>query len=120
MTHTIIDFIQRKNAKEEASIERLFQKAHSLDAKLELLLQHKNLQVHDHQLFLAFLAYTEQQPYSAEHIFKAAIQLPKHQFAEQYNMNWASVVKLTATFLTIIKQSSREQFEAFRHSLNNL
>lgn len=120
MTDKLIDFLQRKSDKEDDKIERIFQKAHSLDDKLEVLLQQKDLQVEDHKLFLAFLSYSEQQNQQAQQIFKDVIRLPKHQFTAAYNMSWAPIVKLTATFLAILKQSSTDQYEAFRQQVNTL
>ena len=53
MTH-IIDFLQHKDARQEAQIERYFTKSNSLDERLDTLLAQKHLQLEDHKLFLAF------------------------------------------------------------------
>lgn len=113
----IINFLQHKNAKDEAQIEKSFQKAHSLDDKLEALIQSKELQVKDHQLFLAFLTYAETKQLNPQLVFKDVIQLPKHQFEQRYNINWAQVVKLAATFLTILKHQSPEEYAQFKNAL---
>ncbi|MER1999984.1 MAG: hypothetical protein ABS882_09415 [Lysinibacillus sp.] len=113
----IINFLQHKNAKDEAQIEKAFQKAHSLDAKLEALLQNKELQVKDHQLFLAFLTYADIKKIDVPKLFRDVIQLPKYKFEQHYKMNWSQVVKLSATFLSIVKQSSPKEYEEFRASL---
>ena len=113
----IINFLQYKNEKDEQLIERCFQKSYSLDERLDRLLQQKALQLADHQLFLAFLSYVEQQQLHAQTIFHDVIQLPKHQFEACYNMNWSQVVKLSVTFLTILKQNDVRNYEQFKAML---
>ena len=113
----IINFLQHKNEREERLIEVCFQKAHSLDEKLDALLQHKSIQIEDHKLFLAFLKYIEQQQLDPQHLFRDVIQLPKHQFQQYYHMNWAQVVKLSVTFLTILKQNDASNYEYFKAML---
>ncbi|MEO4053421.1 hypothetical protein [Solibacillus sp. CAU 1738] len=109
----IINFLQKKHEHDEQRIEKLFQKANSHSEKLDLLIQQKELAVHDHQLFLAFLTYLEQQQINAQQLFKDVINLPKFQFEAQYCMNWTQVVKLSVTFLTILKHNDPESYEHF-------
>lgn len=114
----IIDFLKVKNAKDEQFLQQIFQKAHSLDEKLEVLLTNKMLNLSDHHLFLAFLTYTQQQALHPQQIFCDVITLPKHQFEDKYAMNWGQVVKLAATFLTILKQQEPQQYASFKEQLN--
>ena len=109
----IINFLQYKGQKEDNQLAQLFKRAHSFDERLELLLSNKQLQVDDHKLFLAFLAYLDEQQIKPEQIFRDVISLPKHQFEEKYSMNWAQVVKLACTFLVILKNHNREAYDAF-------
>lgn len=112
MTH-IIDFLQHKDARQEAQIERYFTKSNSLDERLDTLLAQKHLQLEDHKLFLAFLAYLEEQQLEAQRVFYDVIHLPKFQFEARYAMKWAQVVKLAVTFLTILRENDRESYEQF-------
>ncbi|MER2189625.1 MAG: hypothetical protein ABS951_01610 [Solibacillus sp.] len=109
----LINFLQQKQQKETEQLEQLFKKAHSFSEKLDMLLSNKQLQVDDHKLFLAFLAYLDEQQIQSEQIFRDIISLPKHHFEAQYNMNWAQVVKLACTFLVILKEHNREAYDAF-------
>lgn len=109
----IINFLHQKQQKETAQLEVLFKKAHSFNDKLDMLLANKQLQVDDHKLFLAFLAYLEQQQIQPEVLFRDVLHLPKHVFEEKYAMNWAQVVKLACTFLTILKENNPAAYEAF-------
>ncbi len=113
----IINFLQYKNEKEEQMIARYFAKSRSLDERLDQLVAHKELQVEDHKLFLAFLTYLEQQQIPAQQLFQDVIQLPKHEFETHYPMNWAQVVKLSVTFLTILRTNDRQSYEQFTLSL---
>ena len=111
----IIDFLHHKQQKETEQIEILFKKAHSLDEKLDLLLANKHLQVDDYKLFLAFLAYLEEHKIEAQQLFKDVLKLPKYQFEMQYEMNWGQVVKLSVTFLTILRTNDPESYKQFTH-----
>lgn len=110
---TIINFLQHHNEKQEREIHKLFQKANSLDDKLDTLIQQKHLQIQDHKLFLAFLAHLEQQKIPANQLFKDVLQLPKHQFEARYNMKWVQVVTLSVTFLTILRTNEPESYKQF-------
>lgn len=112
----LINFLQRKNENLDAKLAKLFTRAHSFDERLELLLANRQLQVDDHKLFLAFLAYLDEQQIQPEQIFRDVIALPKHQFEVLYQMNWAQVVKLACTFLVILKENNREAYDVFRMS----
>lgn len=109
----ILNFLQYKNEKQEQMIIRCFAKSNSLDDKLDELLAYKELQLEDHKLFLAFLTYLEQQKIQPYQLFRDVIHLPKHQFEARYEMNWAQVVKLSVTFLTILRINDRESYEQF-------
>lgn len=109
----LIDFLQHRNYKEEQHIDTLFRRAHSLDARLHLLIEHKQLHVEDHKLFLAFLAYLEGQAIEPKQLFRDVISLPKFQFEAKYNMNWGQVVRLCVTFLTILKKNDPESYKEF-------
>lgn len=109
----ILNFLQHKQQKDEQLIEKLFQKAHSFNEKLEILLEMKQLQLDDHKLFLAFLAYLDEQGIVAEQLFRDVLELPKHQFEGKYKMKWAQVVKLACTFLVILKENDHEAYDAF-------
>ncbi|WP_431029563.1 hypothetical protein [Lysinibacillus sp. LZ02] len=113
MMTNIINFLQHKNEKDEQIIRRYFQKAYSLDERLDQLIQDKDLQVEDHKLFLAFLAYLEQQRIDPQQLFKDVIDLPKFKFEAKYNMNWGQVVKLSVTFLTILRTNDLEGYKQF-------
>lgn len=114
----IIDFLKVKSEKDEKFLQLLFQKAHSLDAKLEVLISSKSLKLQDHQMFLAFLTYAQQKQLDPQQTFRDVIALPKHAFEQKYAMNWGQVVKLAATFLTIIKQQEPEEYARFKQMLN--
>lgn len=110
---TIIDFLQIKQDQEDQEIKKSFQKAHSFDEKLDMLLQNQQLKVMDHKLFLAFLAYLEEQKIVPEHVFRDVLELPKHQFEMKYEMKWSQVVKLACTFLVILKENDPVAYDAF-------
>lgn len=110
---TLIDFLQYRSQKEESLIEKCFLKANSLDTKLDLLLQNKELQLKDHKLFLAFLAYLEQQKLEPRLVFQDVISMPKHLFEAKYEMVWSQVVKLAVTFLTILRANDYESYVQF-------
>jgi hypothetical protein len=107
----ILNFLQYKNEKDEQLIEQLFQKAHSSHNRLDALLESKQLQVEDHKLFLAFLTYLEEQKIPAQQLFKDVIHLPKYQFEARYAMNWGQVVRLSVTFLTILRTNDLESYK---------
>lgn len=109
----LINFLQHKQQREDEHLAQLFKKANSFDERLELLLSTRQLQVNDHKLFLAFLSYLDEQQIKPEQIFRDVISLPKHQFEEKYDMNWAQVVKLACTFLVIIKENDPQAYNAF-------
>lgn len=109
----LINFLQRKNEKVDTELTKLFTRAHSFDERLNLLLTNRQLQLDDHKLFLAFLAYLAEQGIEPEQIFRDVIELPKHQFEAHYNMNWSQVVKLACTFLVILKEHNPEAYDAF-------
>ena len=109
----IIDFLQHYNAKQEQQIEQLFKKANSHSERLNLLVENKHLQPSDRTLFLAFLAYLEQQQIEAKQLFIDVIKLPKHQFEQRYKMNWAQVVSLSITFFSIIHETDRQAYDQF-------
>ena len=109
----ILDFLQYKNEKEEARLLKLFQKAHSLDERLDALIETKHLQVEDHKLFLAFLAYLEQEQIEPQQLFKDVINLPKFEFEANYEMNWGQAVRLAVTFLTILRSNDPDSYQQF-------
>lgn len=109
----IINFLQHKNARDEQQFLKLFAKSHSLDERLDALLAHKAIAPYDHALFLAFLAYVNDQQLEAKQLFYDVIHLPKYQFEARYAMNWAQVVKLAVTFLTILRENDYESYEQF-------
>lgn len=109
----LINFLQKKQEHDERKIEMLFQMAHSRTEKLDLLIQQKELAVQDHQLFLAFLTYLEQHQIEPIQLFKDVIHLPKFQFEAKYKMNWVQVVKLSVTFLTILRENDTESYKQF-------
>lgn len=111
----ILQFLQYKNEKDERLIQKLFQKANSFDDKLDQLIENKDLQVDDHKLFLAFLGYLEEQKIDPQQLFKDVLKLPKYQFEMQYDMNWGQVVKLSVTFLTILRTNDPESYKQFTH-----
>lgn len=109
----IIDFLQHKNVRDEAQFIKLFTKAHSLDERLDALLSSRSVEVDDHKQFLAFLAYLQTEQMDAKTLFYDVIHLPKFQFEAKYAMNWAQVVKLSVTFLAILRENDRESYEQF-------
>ena len=111
----ILQFLQYKNEKDERLIQKLFQKANSFDDKLDQLIGNKDLQVDDHKLFLAFLGYLEEQKIDPQQLFKDVLKLPKYQFEMQYDMNWGQVVKLSVTFLTILRTNDPESYKQFTY-----
>lgn len=113
MMTNIVQFLQYKNEKDEQTFQKLFQKANSFNDKLDALLQNKQLQVEDHKLFLAFLAYLEGQQIEPKQLFRDVIRLPKFQFEARYNMNWGQVVRLCVTFLSILQENDPESYKEF-------
>ncbi|MGM9949501.1 MAG: hypothetical protein ACI33P_05215 [Lysinibacillus sp.] len=111
----ILHFLQYKNEKEEAHIQKLFQKAHSLDERLDALIESKHLQVEDHKLFLAFLAYLKEEQIEPQQLFRDVIHLPKFEFEARYHMNWGQVVRLAVTFLTILRKNDTQGYRQFLH-----
>ena len=109
----ILQFLQYKNEKDEQLIQKLFQKGNSFDDQLDQLIENKHLQVDDHKLFLAFLGYLEEQQIEPQQLFKDVLKLPKYQFEMQYHMNWGQVVKLSVTFLTILRTNDPESYKQF-------
>ena len=118
MSVNIIDFLAIKEQREQQALEKLFQQANT-QTKLQHLLVLKQLDVNDHQMFLAFLAYAEQQRLKPERLFKDVIKLPKHEFQQKYRMNWYSIVQLAATFLTIVQESDKDAYNNFMNQLND-
>lgn len=109
----LINFLQHKNVQLEKQLEKLLQRGNSPQEKLEVLLQQKHIQLEDHTLFLAFLAYLKEQQLHAQTVFKDVIKLPKHQFEAKYNMKWSQVVKLCVTFLTILRTNDAQSYKQF-------
>ncbi len=109
----LINFLQKKQEHDERKIELILQKANSKLEKIDLLIQQKELAVQDHQLFLAFLTYLEQHQIEPISLFKDVIDLPRFQFEAKYKMNWAQVVKLSVTFLTILHKNDPESYKQF-------
>lgn len=109
----ILDFLQYKNEKDETRLQQLFQKAHSLDERLDTLLETKHLQVEDHKLFLAFLAYLKEKEIEPQQLFRDVIHLPKFEFEARYQMNWGQVVRLAVTFLTILRINDPDGYQQF-------
>lgn len=110
---TIINFLQYKNVQLESQLEKIFQRGNSPHEQLDVLLQNKELQLEDHKLFLAFLAYLEKQQLDAQLVFKDVLKLPKHQFEAKYAMKWSQVIKLSVTFLTILRTNDPQSFKQF-------
>ena len=81
--------------------------------RVDALLENKAVQLEDHKLFLAFLAYLEQQRIDAKILFQDVLRLPKHQFEAKYEMNWTQVMKLSVTFLTILRTNDQESYKHF-------
>lgn len=113
--NNVIDFISIKKKKQEEQIIKLFSKANSFKnrGQIDKLVREKTIAVNDHKLFLAFIAYLEEKQIKPSKIFKDVLTLPKHQFEQQYEMNWYSIVQLCFTFLAILKENDYEQYEQF-------
>ena len=111
----IIDFLSIKQQKQNEQLNKLFQKANSLQnpKQINKLVEEKSLAVQDHKLFLAFLTYLEEKQIDPKTIFQQVLTLPKHKFEQQYQMNWHSVVQLCFTFLAILKENDLENYEQF-------
>ena len=109
----ILNFLQFKNEKLEQQLEKLFERANSPANRVDALLENKEVQLEDHKLFLAFLAYLEQQHIDAKFLFKDVLRLPKHQFELKYEMNWTQVMKLSVTFLTILRTNDLNSYKQF-------
>lgn len=111
----IIDFISIKQQKQNEQLEKLFFKAKTSKHPNEIdkLIEEKILAVQDHKLFLAFIAYLEERKLEPANVFHDVLQLPKHQFEQQYEMNWHSIVQLCFTFLAILKENDPKQYEEF-------
>ncbi|MCH7322134.1 hypothetical protein LZ480_09550 [Solibacillus sp. MA9] len=109
----IFDFLQYKNEKLELRLGKLFERANSPGDRMDALLESKELAVEDHKLFLAFLAYLNEQQLDAKKLFQDVIKLPKHQFEAQYAMNWSQVIKLSVTFLTILRTNDINSYKQF-------
>lgn len=109
----VIDFISIKKKKQEDEMAKLFQRANSFKNReqIDKLVEEKTLEVQDHKLFLAFLAYLKENQLEPSQIFKDVLTLPKHQFEARYEMNWFSVVQLCFTFLAILKENDHKQYE---------
>lgn len=113
--NNVIDFIAIKENKHNEKLTKVFSKGNSLKNPQEInrLVEGKTLAVHDHKLFLAFLTYLEEKEVEPVDIFKAVLQLPKHQFEQQFHMNWSSIMQLCFTFLTILKENDPGRYESF-------
>jgi len=109
----ILDFLQYKNDKLEQKLELLLSRANSPSDRMDALIESKELALEDHKLFLAFLAYLNEQQLDAEKLFRDVLKLPKHQFESQYAMNWSQVMKLSVTFLTILRTNDRNSYKQF-------
>lgn len=109
----ILDFLQFKNEKLEMQLEKLFERANSPADRVDALLQNKAVELEDHKLLLAFLAYLEQHEIEPKQLFKNVLKLPKYQFEAKYEMNWSQVIKLSVTFLTILRTNDQESYKHF-------
>lgn len=109
----ILDFLQYKNDKLEQKLELLLSRANSPSDRMDALIESKELALEDHKLFLAFLAYLNEQQLDAEPLFRDVLKLPKHQFEARYAMNWSQVMKLSVTFLTILRTNDRNSYKQF-------
>lgn len=111
----VIDFISIKKKRQEEEMAKVLRKANSFKNReqIDKLVEEKTLAVQDHKLFLAFLAYLQENQLEPLQIFKDVLTLPKHQFEAQYEMNWFSVVQLCFTFLAILKENDKNQYEQF-------
>ena len=109
----ILNFLHHKNEKLERELLKLFERANSPARRVDALIANKALQVEDHKLFLAFLAYLAQQQLDAKIIFQDALRLAKYQFEAKYEMNWTQVIKLSVTFLTILRNNDVNSYKQF-------
>ncbi len=109
----ILNFLKFKNEKLERQLEKLFERANSPTDLVDGLLENKAVQLEDHKLFLAFLAYLENKQLDAKKLFQDVIKLPKYQFEAKYEMNWTQVMQLSVTFLTILRINDRESYKHF-------
>lgn len=109
----LLNFLQYKNKKLELRLEKLFERANSPSDRMDALLETKELVVEDHKLFLAFLAYLNEQQLDAKKIFRDALKLPKHEFEAQYAMQWSQVIKFSVTFLTILRNNDLNSYKQF-------
>lgn len=109
----ILNFLHYKNEKLESELNKLFERANSPVSRVDALLENKALQLEDHKLFLAFLAYLAQRNIEAKRLFQDVLRLPKHQFEAKYEMNWAQVIKLSVTFFTILRDNDLNSYKQF-------
>ena len=109
----LINFLHYRNTKLEQKLEKIFERANSPVDRIDALIENKELQLEDHKLFLAFLTYLEQQQLDAKRLFRDVLRLPKYQFEATYHMNWSQVIKLSVTFLTILRTNDQESYKHF-------
>ena len=109
----ILNFLQYKNEKLEGELTKLFERANSPAGRVDALIENKELQLEDHKLFLAFLAYLAQHELDAKTVFQDVLRLPKHQFEANYEMEWTQVIKLSVTFLTILRTNDVNSYKQF-------
>ncbi|MEK4627933.1 MAG: hypothetical protein ABS944_05350 [Solibacillus sp.] len=109
----ILDFLLFRNEKLERQLMKIFERANSPADRVDALLQQQVVQLEDHKLFLAFLAYLEEQQIEPQQLFKNVLKLPKHQFEAMYEMNWSQVIKLSVTFLTILRTNDQVSYKHF-------
>lgn len=109
----ILNFLHHKNEKLERELLKLFERANSPARRVDSLIANKALHVEDHKMFLAFLAYLAQQQLDAKVIFQDALRLPKYLFEVKYEMNWTQVIKLSVTFLTILRNNDVNSYKQF-------
>lgn len=107
----ILNFLQYKNDRLELQLEKMLARANSPSDRMDALLESKELVLEDHKLFLAFLAYLHEQQLDAKQLFQDALKLPKHQFEAKYAMNWSQVMKLSVTFLTILRTNDINSYK---------
>lgn len=109
----ILNFLHYRNEKLEGELTKLFERANSPADRVDALIEYKALQLEDHKLFLAFLAYLAQHQLDAKVLFQDVLRLPKHQFEAKYEMNWTQVIKLSVTFLTILRTNDVNSYKQF-------
>ncbi|MGN7476706.1 hypothetical protein ACTHOQ_02530 [Solibacillus silvestris] len=109
----ILNFLHYKNEKLENELSKLLERANSPAGRVDALLENKALQLEDHKLFLAFLAYLAQQKLDAKTLFQDVLRLPKHHFEAKYEMKWTQVIKLSVTFLTILRTNDINSYKQF-------